>query len=105
MDAEPVQLNQRDILVLGASGKNGIPNINRNRFPGWSELSCFQDSARSVSVKGSASCSLVDGRAEEVDGRRTLGPEVNVELGRGSIQNGVFRECGRGKADVGTSPG
>lgn len=88
MDAELFQRDQRDVAEGGPSGNIGKPTIRRKRFPGCSSLSCFQDAARSLSVNGNASCSLVRAGVSRMDGRGTTGPEVDAELGCGvSIQD------------------
>jgi len=89
VDPEPRQGNQRDPPLGALSGKPGIPNINRNRFPGWSVASCFQESARSFSVKGVASCTLMGGGLAEADSRRPSRSVVEVELSCESFMQGV----------------
>jgi hypothetical protein len=82
------QRDQRDFSLGGFCGKSGIPNISRKRFPGWSALSCSQDSFCSLAVKGRASCSLIGAGLPEVDRSGSVGPEVESELGWGVIVQG-----------------
>ena len=55
---QPPCENGRNLPVSYFSLKRALPNMSRNRFPRCIVLSCLADSARSLSVKGSASCSL-----------------------------------------------
>ena len=81
VNAQPLERDQRDSPVGAFSGKPGIPNINRNRFPGWSVASCFQESARSLSVKGVASRALIGAGLAESDTGWPSRSVVEVELG------------------------
>jgi hypothetical protein len=52
--SQSVERDQRELPLAGPSDKGRSPNIRRNRFARCKELTCFQDAARSESVKGNA---------------------------------------------------
>ena len=53
-----------------------MPNIRRNRFPGWSLSSCFLDSTRSCTIDSSANAPLLCREGVSGDGGGTAGAEV-----------------------------
>jgi len=55
------------------------PYISLNLFPTLSCLTDLNDAARSLSVKGSASCSLDRTKVWSDDGRWNFGERVEVE--------------------------
>jgi hypothetical protein len=52
---------------------------------GWSELNCFHDAARSLSVKGCTSCSFGISEGGAADDGGLSGEEVKVELGEEEV--------------------